>query len=231
MDANVFIDADRWVERLMAAFTIGAGIYRYKKINIPSKALFWMVVFGYINDEITGIFQARNLNYTPILYFSYFFNFILAAIFFHFCIPEFRKIKIGIFIIVGSFVFFVTNKFFSHSINLLTSDFNYFYYVAFYILSCIGLSIMALYIMFQKSTWRAIRKNEIFWYLILTIFGDGPEFIYNIIIPNVKTVEMYIVLSFWVNWLPSDISAIALGILFLIFPKKDSPLINGENYV
>ena len=209
-----------------SSLTIGiiliiTGLFRYKKINLPSKIILYANITGIAINFLSRVFPGKDGSNNPVfLYLSYFSSFILLALFYNYCLPRFRNMKLGIYVALAGFLFWLFYSIFFQPMAYTPTNHSYPYYVAFHGIVCIILSMLGLFFMSQDSTWNEIRNNPVFWFMLIDLFGTGFEFIYDIAVGMVKSnFTLFISTVFW-DLLPNDLGAICTTIIFLKFPKK-----------
>jgi hypothetical protein len=197
-----------------------AGLYRYKKISFPSKVILYSNIVGIAINMAAKATQGNGVNYPVFLYLSYFTGFILLAMFYNYSIPRFRAMNVGIYVFSAGFLFWACYSFFFQPMAYNATNHSYPYYVAFSGFICLILSIWGLYLLFEENTWKEIRNNEVFWFVLIYLFGTGFEFIYDIAVGMVKSNYAFFITSIFLDNIPNDIGAISTIILFLVYPKK-----------
>lgn len=219
-DINFWVDLNTWLLTPITFFPILAGVYRYKRLGFLSRLMVLMIICNYTIDWIFHYLQVNGLNYTPVLVFSYFFELLIISLFFNFCIPYFKKIRLGIYIVAAGFLFWLLNTLFYLPIGFDCNNHSYWYYTAFMSLVFMVSALITLYLMLKENSWQTIKKNAASWLLISLLFRNGFAFIYGIILPLVNTNRTYCILSIFIDWLPDDLFLISLGIIFLRFTNK-----------
>jgi len=131
---------------------------------------------------------------------------------------------------LAGILFLILNTIFYVPVGEAKNYFGFYYYQSFYSLCAIVFSILGMYLLFQKQTWKEIKKNPVFWFFLTIAFSEGIGFFNGIMLPMVGDDELskhkifYNILSFIFDWLPGDLAYIVFGILFLYYPKKPGPV-------
>ena len=211
-----------WFDKAVTTLTLIAGVYSYKKLSFPAKVVFWGILITAVIESIIDELQKRFLGITPVMYVCYFSDVVETALFFNYCIPRFRKIRLGIYILLAGILYWLVNTIFFQPItfddNLKKNS--YFYYEAFNSITFVALSLVTLYYMFKETSFKQLRNNPLFALILILMFGRGLIYIYDITIPFVTTLRMYIILSMSLEWLPNDLFILATGFIFLQYRKK-----------
>ena len=227
------------IETTAAVFTAAVGFYRYKKLTVSARALIWIVIFtclfDYLNDWL--IDHHFNAAFIFSIYVLYFLDLALGAVFFNYCIPFFRKIKMGIYFTLVIVLFWIVNMLLvwgggaAHT-GVATTELvfaaqqRFMNFQAFYTLGSIILELSALFILFRENDWPEIRQNLNFWLVVVNLFMDGCVYINSTIMPLVMPKEiiahadLYNLISTLIDFIPSDIGMFMFGVLFLVFTRE-----------
>ncbi len=227
------------IETTAVVFTATVGFYKYKKLTVSARALIWMVIFICLFDYLGDWLRDHNFNTAFIfsIYAGYFLNVALGAVFFNYCIPFFRKIKMGIYFALIIVVFLVVNMLFvwpagTVHTGVATTELvfaaqqRFMNFVAFYTLCSIILELSVLFILFRKGEWPEIRQNLNFWLVVVNLFMDGCVHINSTIMPLVMPkdiiahADLYNLISTLIDFIPGDIGMFMYGVLFLVFTRK-----------
>ena len=233
---QIIIDA---IETTAAVFTATVGFYKYKKLTVSARALIWVVVFTCLFDYLCDWLRDHNFNTAFIfsIYACYFLCVALGAVFFNYCIPFFRKIKMGIYFALVIVLFWVVNMLFVRQgggvhTGLTTTELvfaaqqRFMNFQAFYTLCSIILELSVLFILFRKGDWPEIRQNLNFWLVVVNLFMDGCVYINSTIMPLVMPkdiiahADLYNLISTLIDFIPGDIGMFMFGVLFLVFTRK-----------
>lgn len=225
MNADVqFLEQfENWVGIITVAVTSIIGFYRYNKISLPCKIMLYSTIFGFTTSRL-GFFLIPLANYDIAMCISYYVYFIMVSVFFNYCIEQFRKIRMGLFMTAAGFLFGIIYTLFFEPIGFNSFNRSFTYYASFFDMTCIALSIAALYIMLRENKWKEVRDIAVFWILVIQLLGSGISLAYDLTVPLIKNNEIIRLASVLVDWLPNDVSVILLGIIFLRFPKKIATL-------
>ena len=234
------------IETTAVVFTAAVGFYRYKKITVSARTLIWVVIFTCLFDYI-GDYLRDTLSSLPAfilsLYVSLAINILLVAVFFNYCIPQFRKIKLGIYFVLAIVLFGAINVLFSTTAwgfsgtlttdTLLAARKHYMNFLTFFTLLSIAAGLAALFILFQKKAWLEIRRNLNFWLLVVNLFMDGCVFINSALVPLVTakylTTHVYLLnlITSIFDLIPNDLGILTFGILFLVFTRKGKQVVKA----
>ncbi len=227
---DFWANVEDWSAIIITIIVIIIGLYRFRKITFPSQLLLFTIIVGFAANKTMDVFHARHMSDHVLLYINYLNDFIIGSMFFNYSIPQFRKIKLGIYMGAAGFVFWAMYSSFIAPMAFDAGNESYFYYASFFDLCCIVFSLIGLYLMFQESTFAEIRRNEVFWYFIIYIFGDGIGFIYDIVITMVRSETVFTIASILLEYLPNSLSVLFLGCLFLRYPKKADAVV-GQLFI
>ena len=211
-----------WFDKIVTILIVIAGVYSYRKLSIPARVAFWMILLNALLEFIIDELQKRFLGINPVLYVCFFSDVVLAALFFNYCIPRFRKIRLGIYILAAGLIYWLVSTIFFQPIafDVDLKKNSYFYYEAFNCISFVVLSLVTIYLMLKGASFKEVRKNPLFALILLLMFSKGLAYIYDITIPLVTTIRMYIILSMFLEWLPEDLFILGIGFIFLQYKKN-----------
>ena len=221
---SFWINIEEWFAIAVTVLAIIAGIYRFKKIILPSRIMLILLIVGFWINKAMDAYQNVHFNYPLFLYLSYFSSFILMALFFNYCIPQFRKMRIGIYFALTGVIFWAFYSYFFQPMRFDENNKSYPFYTSFFGICILACSLWALYFMLRDHSWKQLRRNEVFWFIMLNVLGYALDFINDIALPLAKSELSFYVTSMFLNYIPNDLSVIANGIIFIRFPKKTEPI-------
>jgi hypothetical protein len=146
-------------------FACVACIYRYKRLDVPSKILAVLICCAFIN-ECVAYFAAKHYHTNLPVYTIYcLVEFGILCLYFNNVIDVFAKKGIGIYIGTAGIVLGIINMTFIQNLNTLNS-----YFLFFEGLSVIALSLFAFFRFLLKYDSLYLYKYHHFWFISILIF-------------------------------------------------------------
>jgi len=132
-------------------FTVLVSIYKWRYLYISGKLFSAGIAYGMIINYIAYRLPHNNI----IRHYNFLIDFALTLLFYHFSIPRFKKIHIGIYLYIIGVLFWALSMLF-----LPAKYGQYAFQTSFENICAIGLSLVALYFMIQEDfvAWLLFRE-------------------------------------------------------------------------
>ena len=213
---QLFSDVEEMVALILNILVLLIAGFRFKRMDSPGRVAAYIIALPFIMNNLIYVFPS-----IIILHIAYFGNCLLIAWFFNVSTEVFKRIRIWIFVLAAGIIFWFVNMVFFQPMNFcFPNDLSYFYYESFVSICFVVLSNFALFFLLRDLPYKQAIKKPLFYILVMNIFQFGVNYVYDISVPLVKTKSLYLSVSFFLDWVPADISLILMGIIFMMYPKK-----------
>jgi hypothetical protein len=210
--------AANYIYLLSLLFACICSVYRYNRLDLPSKILCILMSCAFINEG-AAYYLAKKYHNNLWLYTIYsFVEFVILCVYFQNVIDVFLKRKIGIYIAAFGIIFGIINVLFLQHIDSFNS-----YFLLFEGLLVIGMSLFAFFRLLLKHDSLKFYKYPHFWFISILIFFWSITFLswglYDYINLELQQSALNI------NTALAVISAITytcFGLVFLLYPKMNS---------